>query len=488
MGAHRVLETTQPASSTGSEAANQAQLGIRWVFPMPATLVTRADRDRIVLGRGEDCDVVLGGVLASRHHAELARDGRFWVVRDLGSRNGVRVNGRRVEREALSPGDVVCMGDWVGVVRRIAQGPEGGLSGFRELAPGLCGGPLLAETLRRLPELAATHLRLVVQGETGTGKECVARAIHQWSGRPGKFVGLNCAALPPELAESELFGCARGAFTGADRSRPGYLRTAHGGTLLLDEITDLPLKVQPKLLRALEEKAVTPLGESVPVRIDTQIIAATQEPLQRAVEEKRFRADLCARLSGYTVVLPPLRDRSEDVPYLFGRMLAACLGGPPPPIHVRLVERLCSYDWPFNVRELQQLAGQMSALYGHEPVLRCVHLPEAMRNDEVARAPSAEEASPSAPPTSSTRTSVGTMATWPPDQRGLLREQKREALRQALRSHGGNLASAARALGITRQKAYRLMEGAQKPEFDELRSAADADQGAARGPSRPESE
>jgi two-component system, NtrC family, response regulator len=126
---------------------------------------------------------------------------------------------------------------------------------------------------------------------------------------------------------------------------------------------------------------VTPLGESEPVRVDTLVIAATQESLQRAVEEKRFRADLCARLAGFTIVLPPLRDRSEDVPGLFRRMLVGYLDGPPTPVQVGLVERLCSYDWPFNVCEVEQLAGQLAALYGHEQILKYSHLPTSMRTE-----------------------------------------------------------------------------------------------------------
>lgn len=473
MEARRFPETTQPASSTGDDSVSRAPLGLRWVFPMPATLATRSDRKKVLLGRGDDCDVVLRGMLASRHHAELVHEDRFWVIRDLGSRNGVRVNGRRVERVALSPGDVVCLGDWVGVVRRIADAAGDDESGFRQLAPGVWGGPLLAGILARVPGLAPTNLRFIIQGETGTGKECLARAIHNWSGRRGKFIGVNCAALPPDLAESELFGCARGAFTGADRSRLGHLRTAHGGTLLLDEITDLPLKVQPKLLRALEERAVTPLGESEPVRIDTLVIAATQESLQTAVDEKRFRADLCARLAGFTVVLPPLRDRSEDVPSLFARMLTESSERPPPPVHVRLVERLCSYDWPFNVREIQQLASQLAALHGHEPILKYSHLPANMRTEGAPKTSLADSPLSPTPPLSEVGGSAGNPAPWPADDRELLREQKREALRQALRSHGGNVSAAARALDISRQKAYRLMEGPFKAEFDELRGCSD---------------
>lgn len=223
----------------------------------------------------------------------------------------------------------------------------------------------------------------MILGETGTGKEGVAHAMHEWSARKGPFVAVNCAALVPTLAEAELFGYRRGAFTGAERASSGFFRAAQGGTLLLDEVTDLPESVQAKLLRALEQREISPLGESVPVRIDVRVLAGTQIPLAKMVEERRFRGDLCARLDGLTIRLPPLRERKQEIPYLFTHFLRLHSGGRPPDVEPRLVEQLCLYDWPFNVRELDLLARRLLVLHGHEELLRRSHLPEQILNRAV---------------------------------------------------------------------------------------------------------
>jgi transcriptional regulator with PAS, ATPase and Fis domain len=314
---------------------------------------------------------------------------------------------------------------------------------------------------------AESDLPIIVQGETGSGKERVVQAIHEWSGRRGPFVGVNCAAVPEAMAEAELFGYRRGAFTGADRGSTGHLRAADRGTLLLDEIGDLPLALQPKLLRALEQRAVVPLGESTPIPIDVRVVAATQEPLAKAVEEKRFRADLYARLDGLTVPLPPLRERSEDVPGLFAHMLARHLSGPLPSVDARLVEQLCLHDWPFNVREVDLLARRLAALHGREPVLRRSHLPDRMLSEWRRR----DSDAPSADAT--VRVELGAEvripAARPTDEADLRREQELEALLQTLRLHEGNVTRAARELGISRQKVYRIMEGRPDVGLDDLR-------------------
>jgi DNA-binding NtrC family response regulator len=161
------------------------------------------------------------------------------------------------------------------------------------------------------------------------------------------------------LAEGELFGYRRGAFTGADRASPGFFRSAEGGTLLLDEVSDLPMPVQAKLLRVLQEGEVQPLGETRPVPVDVRIVVASQQPLMDAVKDGRFRADLLARLDGITVRLPPLRERKEDVPHLFSHLLRELSQGRAPAVEGEVIERLCIHDWPFNVRELVQVVRQL---------------------------------------------------------------------------------------------------------------------------------
>jgi transcriptional regulator with PAS, ATPase and Fis domain len=329
-------------------------------------------------------------------------------------------------------------------------------STFLEIAPGLWGGAALEEALAPLRRAAASDLPIVLEGETGTGKEVVTRALHRWSGRPGPLVAVNCAALPEGLAEGELFGYRRGAFTGADRASAGFFRGADGGTLLLDEVSDLPLPLQGKLLRVLEEREVQPLGEIRPVPIDVRVVVAGQQPLIEAVRAGRFRADLLARLDGLSVRLPPLRARREDVLPLFSRLLEEMGQGRAPSMESDFAESLCMHDWPFNVRELVLLAKRLLTLHGSEVTLRAQHLP-----DRMAGSPGASPAAPGTAAAAPARAPAG-----PSDPVEL------PALVVALRASGGNVARAAAMLGISRQRAYRLMEG-QAVDLEALRNPED---------------
>src|SRR5580658_2888739 len=362
------MSTTHPSASTGHKRLASRPERVTWVFP---SVVTQRLDDRHVIGRDPSCDTVLTGTEISRRHAEFVVNGPVLAIRNLESRNGVFVNGIRREDTALEVGNVVRCGEWVGVVTSGAE------IEFGEISTGWYGGSTLAsavEPAKRLP----TDLPIIVQGETGTGKEGMARAIHAWSGRHGPFIAVNCAAIPSHLAEAELFGYRKGAFTGAEKASPGLFRAAHAGTLFLDETLDLPSAIQPKLLRAIEQREVLALGETVPTNIDVRIVAATQEPLVSAVGEKRFRADLHARLDGLTVVLPPLRERREDVIPLFQEFLRQHTGGRAPALEPKLVEALALYDWPLNVRELLLLARRLLGVHGNGEPLKKVHLPERM--------------------------------------------------------------------------------------------------------------
>lgn len=390
----------------------------------------------MVFGRGEESDVVLPGTEISRRHAELRLAGDAPFIRDLESSNGVFVRGARVRESPLAAGDVVRLGEWVGVVAVIRDGEP--TPAFAEIAPGLLGGPALALALALGLRAASSNLPLVLQGETGTGKELTARAIHQLSGRQGPFVGVNCAALPEALAEAELFGYRRGAFTGAESAHIGHFRSAQRGTLLLDELTDLSLPVQAKLLRVLEERRVLPLGESAPTALDVRVIAATQQSLAEAVLEKRFRADLFARLDGLTVKLPPLRERPEDIGYLVHELLRKHSGGQGIAVEPLLIERLCLYDWPLNLRELDLLVRRLLVLHAHEPILKVDHLPERMRDPAALVAATELTNRPLPAPGDA------------PELSQLIAQ---------LKHYKGNLTRAAAELGISRQRAYRLVAG-----------------------------
>ena len=192
-----------------------------------------------------------------------------------------------------------------------------------------------------------------------TGKEVIARAIHHGSPRAaGPFIPVNCSAIPADLAESTLFGHRRGAFTGADRDRPGYFELADGGTLFLDEVGDMPLDIQAKILRVLEDGQILPLGDTAEKKVDVRVVAATNVDLETGIEAGTFRQDLYFRLARFPIRVPPLRERRGDIPLLarhFLRLFAAEMGLPPPPLDETALEKLSSYDFPGNVRELKNI-------------------------------------------------------------------------------------------------------------------------------------
>ena len=219
-------------------------------------------------------------------------------------------------------------------------------------------GPAMQALYQLIRQVAPARSSVFVVGETGTGKELIARAIHQESGRGGLFVPINCAAIPAELLESELFGHRKGAFTGADRDRMGRFEVASGGTLFLDEITEMPLALQSKLLRVLQDGRVERLGGHTPIEVDLRVLAATNRDPQQAVAAGQLRADLYYRLNVVRVDAPPLRERREDIPLLAGHFLERYsreLGRAPPALGPDVLDRLGSYAWPGNVRELENM-------------------------------------------------------------------------------------------------------------------------------------
>lgn len=382
--------------------------------------------------------MVLDGNEVSRQHAEIEIDGPVVTIRDLGSRNGVYVNGERIAKAPLVVNDVIRCGEWVGVVRvELSEGP------FLEIAPGWFGGSALQSAMAPARGSQAA-IATIIEGETGTGKEGAARAIHAFRNRCGPLIAVNCATLPLQLAESELFGHRKGAFTGADQSALGYFRSAEGGTLFLDEVLELPLPLQPKLLRAIEQREIVPVGETKPIPVDVSIVAASQQPMVEAVRNGRFRADLFARLNGLTVTLPPLRARREDILPLVRRFLDEFSPGPTPKLCHKFAEALCVYDWPMNVRELAQLVRRLLTVHGSEPLLRKAYLPPHMQASQAAQS--------AVPPAAEKRP-------W----RRTDDDSEFEQLVAAIRQHQGSVARAAACLGMQRNRAYRLL--AAHPEF-----------------------
>jgi len=315
----------------------------------------------VVLGSGAAADVRVDDPTVSWRHCRLAHAGTYVEVTDLGARNGVRVGGVRVSRAALTVGATCEIGRTVVRIQpRARRDPERGPP-LRGLVGTSAPMRALAAAVR---QVAPLRLPALLRGESGTGKDLVARAVHDESPRAGRpFVVLNTAAITRELAESELFGHARGAFTGAVRDRRGAFREAHGGTLFLDEIGAVPLEVQAKLLRAVEEGLVRPVGGEAPMPVDVRLVAATCEPLEMLVATRRFRPDLYERLAVCVIQVPPLRERQEDIPALVRRLLATSDLGRCS-LSSDALAALRGHRWLGNVRELRNVVVQAAVRAG----------------------------------------------------------------------------------------------------------------------------
>jgi len=299
-------------------------------------------------------------------------------------------------------------------------------------------------------------LPVVLEGESGTGKERFAKALHEWSGRKGPFLAVNCAAYSKSIAAAELFCYEKGAFTGAERESPGHIRAAEGGTLLLDELSELPFDVQAMLLRVIENREVLPLGDSRPRAVDVRFVAATQEPLAACVATGRFRADLRARFEGTAIRLPPLRLCKELVPDLFCALFERH-AAKRPALTAQYAERLCVHDWPLNVRELDTFVRHLAISHRAEAGLDLDALNAALG----APANDAATARDATGSTSRAEKSVpGRTAAAP------YRREEVELLVETLARNAGNITKAASELGISRQKAYRMLEAVQSDRTD----------------------
>jgi len=352
--ANEAIPSEVPSSgSTATQPMPGERSGPPLILRLPNARPIRLVRD-LTIGQSSVNDVVVRDPHVSRVHCSIEVTSSRVLLRDRGSTNGTWVNGARVNQAELRSGAVVLMGETR--LRVVGDADESTLVG--ESAP-----------MRRLKEdivtLAPTSLSVLVHGETGTGKELVAKALHELSGRRGAFVPVNCGAIPRDLVESELFGHERGAFTGAVVRRAGLFQEAHGGTLFLDEVAELPVELQPRLLRVLETGLVRPVGASRDVTVEVRVVAATHVDLRTAVRLGRFREDLYYRLVGHQLETPPLRTRGADVALLARRFAAeAGLARGGCELTERAIERLRKYDWPGNVRELRHVIRRAVLLGG----------------------------------------------------------------------------------------------------------------------------
>ncbi|APR87020.1 Flagellar regulatory protein FleQ [Minicystis rosea] len=385
--------------------------------------------------RGTELGLELPDRRISKPHATLDRDGDGFVIADLGSSNGTFVGGfgasERVTTSRVAFDEPWRVGHSVLAVLRDG-GPVLERARTGRPWPFTTLSASFARELSRLERVAASMLPLLLLGETGTGKEVLARAVHERSGRPGPFVAINCGALPANLVEAHLFGHQKGAFSGALRDEIGFVRSADRGTLFLDEIGDLAPSAQASLLRVLEEAEVTPVGAFHPIKVRVRVLSATHHPLDERVAAGAFRADLFARLSGFSFRIPPLRERRLDI----GELLASFWsdGAGAHALRPDAALALLAHDYPMNVRELRH-AVEAAAVLAEDGLVRLSGLPAAMTGTRETKA-----SSPSSAPLDAADAAI------------------RDELAERLQASGYNLTQVAREMGKARQQIQRWVK------------------------------
>jgi transcriptional regulator with PAS, ATPase and Fis domain len=438
MAASDITRTATQDARNAGEGHNPGLIIVHHADPnyIGATTVLQP-RQRLLLGRESERFVpgALNDDRVSREHATIRRQGALLEVSDNDSRNGTWVNGQRVTSQQLLPGDIIGIGKTLLLVEDIdpkrLHRPHARMKGT---------SAALGKLLERIEFIARHDLMVLVLGESGVGKELAANEVHLRSGRRGLLVSVNCATLPDSLVQSELFGHARGAFSGADRPRRGLVDQARGGTLFLDEIGEASPLLQANLLRLLQEREIRPVGTDEVRKVDVRFVAATNRDLVAEVQAGRFREDLYSRMNRAVVQLPPLRQRREDILPL-AHYFVSSFANKSLPISQALALELLLHDWPGNARTLQ---GVMQRLV-IEAETDTLDIPPWL-SDELAlharQHPSAgDEPSPDEP------------------------KSDREGLIALLRKHGGNVSAVAAELGVSRNTLYRWLKREQlRPE------------------------
>jgi transcriptional regulator with PAS, ATPase and Fis domain len=348
----------------GSETTLRVQAAELDVVEGPdAGRSTRVDRPTFVVGTGTSADLRLTDPAVSREHVRFALEPSGVRVRDEGSKNGTWIGGMRVADALLTVDTVLNAGKTSLLVRVASNALELPLSASAEFGAAIGVSPAMRHLFAVLERAAQSDVTVLLEGESGVGKEVLAQAIHSRSQRAaGPFVTVDCGAIPSALIESELFGHERGAFTGATHARAGVFEQADGGTIFLDEIGELPLDLQPKLLRAIEAREVRPVGGNAPHSVDVRIVAATNRRLAEAAGAGEFRRDLFYRLAVARVVVPPLRERRQDVLPLARAFLRSATRDARADLPADLGALLASYSWPGNVRELRNVIERWALL------------------------------------------------------------------------------------------------------------------------------
>jgi DNA-binding NtrC family response regulator len=407
-----------------------------------AGLKIPVENGSVLVGTGNACDLRLSDPLVSRRHLEVQGEARGVRVIDRGSRNGTFFHGARVG-DLLVTEDAELRVGGTRVLVRVARDPvKIPFSPRTKFGGAIAHSEGMRHVFRVLELAAAKDVTVLLEGESGTGKEVLATALHEESARrDGPFVVVDCGAIAPNLVESELFGHERGAFTGAIGQHVGAFERAHGGTIFLDEIGELPIDAQPKLLRALESRTIRRVGGRDTVNVDVRVVAATNRRLKEAVRMKEFRQDLFYRLAVVHVVVPRLSDRRDDIPILAERFLRIATGDQNAKLDAELARLLSAYSWPGNVRELRNVLDRFATFQKADPALlfdRSSLLPGGGGGgfdfDSLARVPYAEA------------------------KRRLLDAYHRAVIPRVVEESGGSIPKAAEMLGMSRTNLYRVMQ------------------------------
>ena len=410
------------------------------------------EKSEISLGAMEDNDLVVNHDTVSRYHGKVVQTAEGYLLVDLESTNGTFINRVRIREAYLKPGCTIQLGQselkFYFADEKVPIVP----SGQDRLGKMIGGNLKMREIYGIVEKIAPTGATVVVQGETGTGKEVVAETIHRLSKRSGELVVFDCSAVPENLIESELFGHEKGSFTGAITTRQGRFELAHRGTLFLDELGELSLELQPKLLRALEQREVRRVGSNHPIKVDVRVIAATNRNLFEEVKGGRFREDLYYRLSVVPIYLPPLRDRPEDIPLLIHHFLQTLPFNRNSDGSLKVesvaedaMELLARHRWSGNVRELLNVV-ERSVSFTDGKVMALEQLPESLRigGDEASMIIAAE-------------------GTFKDAKERWVTSFERNYILGLLKRNNGNISHAAREADIDRKYFRKLM---RKYEID----------------------
>jgi DNA-binding NtrC family response regulator len=429
-------------SDDDAETKLRPRTAAREVPALDLVVVAGADRGArasigasIRVGTAQGNDLRLTDRTVSRVHATFSSESEGVRLRDLGSTNGTFIDGVRVKDGFVAAGNLVRLGDTTLRAEPLAEPVAVELSTRDRLGRLVGGSPAMRRVYAMIERVAPTMTTVLVQGETGTGKELVARAIHDLSRRQGRFLALDCGAIPETLVESELFGHARGSFSGAVADRAGVFEEASGGTLFFDEVGELTAPMQRKLLRALESREIRRVGESRERAVDVRVVAATHRPLEIATNEGLFREDLYFRLAVVTIELPPLRARREDIPVIAQAFLERLTGGTET-IGPELTAALVGRSWNGNVRELRNYLESRWAL---------------------SASSGGRAAATTASPPSSAEDWVKVELPFKEAQAHVLERFENAYLRALLARSGGNVSHAARVGGVSRRFLQRRM-------------------------------